>query len=431
MEHAPENILSKIDKSFSDRTNQLTSSYEAVKVGFIIARPTYSRDELLAFCKQSSVNMRCIITKAATIAGIGYEFSDLENATNTGVVNFIDNLIDRNGNPQSLCRLLSDWYIDFGIFGDSYVEIARDINNKPINLLTLSAKNCFLDMDRTQIIQIIQTGKKNNQFVVFRPYTEQAEIDGKIERDTLSLSRKTAFDDVYGVPVWVSALSAITENYLISKSNIETMNNIVNPSFMFMSFGNISESLDRSIKDSVKKIKNQKGQAVVLNFPEKDAKIQIERYGNQQIDGNYINQREKNELEIMSIHGITPDLYGTLQSGGISSGEKATGALKIFVQTVVRQEQEMLSKLFDNFLRIEFAGYQGGFTLKEIDLTDNLEDQQAQQLQANIQQTYVTMNSLQMLNEYRLSINLTEISEDDFDKMRLMPDFNINAPAAF
>jgi hypothetical protein len=400
--------FANVEKSLSDNTQQIAENFKTYRNGLCLAQPVTAKAVLLDACKNSSVNMRCIATIAATVAGIGYEFEDKENAESSGVINFVDSLIDRNGNPLPLAKLLCDWYADYKMFGESHLEIARQ-GGLIANLLLLSAKNAYTDLDRTFIAQVIQMGEKSNQFKIFRPYSEYTST----ERDCISLVRQTAFDDVYGVPVYISALPAITSNRKIGEANIESMDNTIRGSIAIELSGEITPDQQLLVSNAYKALKNRKGGTAIIHLPT-GVTANVRTMGSTSVDGDYLKEREKNELEIMALHGVPAELYGTMQTGGISSGDKATGALKVFIQTVVRPEQEMLSKLFDSILKQEFKGYKGGFRLKQIDLTDWLEDQQAAQMQANIQQTYVNLGSLKLLNEYRESIQLEPLTNEEF-----------------
>jgi len=175
----------------------------------------------------------------------------------------------------------------------------------------------------------------------------------------------------------------------------------------------------------------RKGGTAIVHLPT-GVTINTRTIGATTVDGDYLKEREKNELEIMAMHGVPAELYGTMQTGGISSGDKATGALKVFKQTVVNPEQEALATLIDSVFKKEFPGYKGGFKLKELDLTDSLEDQQAEQLKANIQQTYVNLGSLQLLNEYRESVGLKPLTDAEFAVItanNVQPNFNQPPPA--
>lgn len=424
--YQPVIIYHDVSKAISDNTKQIAEAFKQFKSGLQIAQPTYSKSILINACKNSTVNTGCINIKASSVAGIGYEFADPDNAQASGVIDFCDNLIDRNGCPISLSKLLTNWYADYGQFGESHLEIARN-GKAPVNLLLLSAKNCYVDIDRTFIAQIISSGDKINKATIFRPYGEYTSA----ERDVLSLVRQTPFDDVYGVPVYVSGLTAIEANNKITIVNNNAMDNTINGSQAVIISGDIDEAKYRAVEDTIKTLKLRKGATGIIHLPN-GTTLNFQTIGSTSFDGNYIQEREDTKLEILGLHNIPADLYSAIQKGGISSGDKATGALKIFLQTFVRPEQEMLSKMFDSFLKNEFAGYQGGFKLKEIDLTDWLEDQQAAQLQAQIQQTYINTGSLKMLNEYRESINLEPLTEEEFNIIRGNNiDFNVTAPAAF
>jgi len=400
--------FANVEKSLSDNTQQIAENFKTYRNGLCLAQPVTAKAVLLDACKNSSVNMRCIATIAATVAGIGYEFKDMENAESSGVVNFLNNLTDRNGNPMPFAKLLNDWYADYKMFGESHLEIARQ-DGAIINLLLLSAKNVYTDLDRTFLAQVIQIGEKSNQFKIFRPYQEYTST----ERDCISLVRQMAFDDVYGVPAYITAIPAITSNRKISEANIESMDNTIRGSIAIELTGELSDHQQQLIAAAYRALKLRKGGQAIIHLPP-GVTANIRTMGSITVDGDYLKEREKNELEIMGVHMVPPEMYSIIQSGGISSGEKATGALKIFKQTVVSPEQEFLSTFINHILKKEFTGYNGGFKLKELDLTDSLEDQQAEQLKASIQQTYVNLGSLKLLNEYRESIQLEPLTNEEF-----------------
>jgi phage portal protein BeeE len=312
------------------------------------------------------------------------------------------------------------------MFGESHLEIARQ-DGAMKNLLVLSAKNVYTDLDRTFLVQSIQSGEKANRFKIFRPYGEATST----ERDCLSLVRQTPFDDIYGLPVYTPALAAIESNRKIAAANIETMDNTIKGSTAIELSGDLTPDAQQKIFDSYRTLKTRKGGTTIVHLPP-GVTINTRTIGATSVDGDYLQEREKNELEIMAMHGVPAELYGTMQTGGISSGEKATGALKIFKQTVVSPEQESLSIFIEYVFRKEFPGYSAGFKLKELDLTDSLEDQQAEQLKSSIQQTYINIGSIRLLNEYRESIGLVALTDAEFAVItanNIQPNFS--QPAAF
>jgi hypothetical protein len=164
-------------------------------------------------------------------------------------------------------------------------------------------------------------------------------------------------------------------------------------------------------------LKAKRSSAGLINFGNKDAKVETIKTGAGNIDGSYQLEKQAISLEIMALHGLTPELFGVLLSGGISSGEKATGALKIFLQTVVRPAQESLQKLVTMFIRKEFPDYKGEFILNTIDLTDTNEDATADLSEAQTYQALIATGSIILLNEYRTKKGLELIEANEFQKM--------------
>jgi hypothetical protein len=301
---------------------------------------------------------------------------------------------------------------DFLSFGESRLEIVR-IGKKPVNLLVLSGKNTLTSLDRQSIYQ---WDRARNKIVEFKRYGQY----NKNVHDTLCLSRTSPEDDYYGLPCHVSALPSIKENLRIVQSNIESLENIIDPSLMIVVTGHVLDTDERrSLKDTLTGLKNKRSSAGLIDFSEKDVSVNIQNYGAKATDGNYIQEREAIAVEIMSLHGLTPELFGVLSNGGISSGEKATGALKIFVQTTINPMVDTLERLLNDFFKGEFPGFNkdNGIIFNRIDLTDSKEDSETALTASQTYQSYITMGNLTLFNEYRISLGLSEFTEKEWSEL--------------
>jgi len=405
-------IVTSFQKAFKDESKQALQFIEQNLNGQRVVKPRYSRQALQSYCENSAVNMRCLAVKSAVIAGLGYEFTDEENAKATGCIDFANGLIDPWGTPIGLSKMLMDLVLDAGIYAISRLEIFR-IGGVPKNLYLLSSKNTYIDENFEKIIQYVTQPRQKT--IVFRPYGEYSGI----EKDTICFTQSIpGIDDFYGVPVYIPAAGAIQTNITASQANQEVMNNIANPSGIFVVKTDAGDEWHVATKQQIKSLKGQKGKSLYIDL-KNDGTFTYQALGSQTIDGNYINERNKNELEIMASHGLTPELYGVLSNGGISSGEKATGALKIFLQTVVRPAQESLNKLMTNFFCTEFnLAADNEFQLKSIDLTDKLEDMQTEQSFAQVIAQYINLNNLRMLNEFLKSNGFEQVTEEEWQEMR-------------
>lgn len=407
-------VCGSFEKSYTDKSNQALSYIRKTVGGEQVVGLNFNLDEAAFYCVRSSVNMRCISVVAACVAGLGYEFDDEQNAKDSGVFDFLDKLYDRFGSPTPFSTLLSNWITDEGIFGTSRLEIRR-IDGVVQNLHLLSGKNCFVDSNLTKIIQYVILSNTNIMTTIFRNY---GEYNSK-ESDTLLLNNfLPAVDDYYGVPVYLPALQAIKTNVFANDANISTLANISDPNLTAVAYGNYPAEWHEKTKAALKNTKLKRGGLLYISVPNKDDKFDLNVRGQQTIDGNYIEERIKNELEIMACHGLTPELYGVLSNGVISSGEKATGALKIFNQTVVRPKQEILNKKINAFFKNEFPEYTANFKLKEIDLTDKLEDLQTAQIFASVIKSYVEIGNKKLLDEFLKENNYPEISDIEFSNMK-------------
>jgi hypothetical protein len=401
--------LISISKAEPFESEQVSVYQEMVASGKIVARPMYDKQALLVSL-QNSTNARCIDVKASVIAGLGYKFKDEENAKTSGVIDFTNNLYGKDGSPKPLSLLAKEWIKDFLTFADSRLEIVR-IGKSPVNLLVLSGKNTLISVDRKSIYQ---WDRSRNKVVEFRRYGQYS----KTIHDTLCLTNVSPEDDYYGVPCYASAIPSIKENIKIVQANLDSLDNIIDPSLLFIITGHTLDTDERdSLKTTLEGLRNKRSSAGVIDFNEKDTVVNVQNYGAKATDGNYLQEREAISIEVMSLHGLTPELFGVLTNGGISSGEKATGALKIFVQTTVNPIKEVLERLLTDFFINEFPKFSkdNAIIFNSIDLTDSNEDATTELTKAQTNQAYIDIGSKALFNEYRVSIGLPVIDDNEWN----------------
>lgn len=410
-----------VNKSLTTNSTQTTDYFEQTVAGNRIVKPYYFKGYLLAGL-DNSTNKRCIEAKASAIAGMGYEFEDEEMAKASGVVDFLNSLYDKNENPKPFELLLKEWWEDFETFGESRLEIVR-IGSTIQNLFLLSSKNVFTNIDRDTFFQINLIKNVTTKFKPYRKYTDT-------ENDVLTISKFGPQDDYYGVPCWTAGLKSISLNSKAIDANLESLDNIIDPSLVVLVSGyEMTVDQKNAVRTGLEQLKSGRGKAGLFNFANKDAKAEIQNFGSKQVDGNYLEERKKTDLEIMALHGITPELFGVLSNGGISSGEKATGALKIFNQTVVKPNQSFLEKTVTKFLQKEFPLFKTNFKLKGIDLTDTNEDATTNLSIVQTYQAYATLGDLELFNEFRQLNGYTKIDDKQWAKIRealVGVDYTIN-----
>lgn len=398
-----------IEKEAQPSTTQVSAYNEIFAIGKKVVKPTFDR-EVLTACYLNSTNRRCINVKANVIAGLGYRLTDDDSAKSSGLKDFLENLYNKDGVPKPFPTLLKELWSDLETYGESALECLR-LSGKIQNLMLLSGRNLVKDSNRKDIYQL---DRVKNRVTTFKRYGKAT----KDANDILSISFETPEDAYYGVPCYVSAIDSIKTLFKINAANSDSLDNIIDPSFLLIVNGYpvpVGEMDDA--KEVLRGLKNKRSSAGIINFGDKDANINVQNVGAGKIDGNYQQDKVSISLEVMGLHGLTPELYGVLSNGGISSGEKATGALKIFLQTVVRPSQQMLERLVTMFIRKEFPSYKGEFVLNTIDLTDSSEDATTELTNAQTYQALIATGSLTLFNEYRESKNLKPMTPEEWTKM--------------
>lgn len=402
----------------TNQSTQVEAYNEMIALGKIVVKPTFNREEL-TMCYLNSTNRRCINAKASVIAGMGYRLTDEESAKSSGVTDFFNNLYNKDGVPKPFSTLLKELWVDAESYGESGLECIR-IGSTIENLMLFSGRCMVKDANRKDIYQL---NRVKNKVATFRRYGKAT----KEYNDVLSLTFETAEDAYYGVPCYVSAIDSIKKVLKIDYANAESINNIVDPSLLLIVNGYAVSTDEMDEATAVLKgLKEKRSSAGIINFGDKDANISVHNTGAGTLEGNYQTDKTAIALEIMALHGITPELFGVLTNGGISSGEKATGALKIFVQTVVRPAQEMLERLIMMFIKREFPAYKGDFKLNTIDLTDSLEDSDTELKIAQTYQAYINTGSKELFNEYRVRIGMKPVEDEEWNKLKVQTGTVLN-----
>jgi hypothetical protein len=396
----------EIEKNADVPSTQVDSYQLTVVGGKSVVRPAYNR-EVLAWTYKDSTNRRCIEAKANAIAGMGYYFIDEQDAKDSGVTDFLNGLYDKAGSPKPFSMLLKEYWIDYEIFGESRLELLR-LNKQIENILILSGKDTTITPDRKTIYQY---DRLKNQITQYARYGKGS----KNINDTICLSRWSPEDPYYGVPAYVSAIGSIGINQKITATNSASMDNVVDPSLVLLITGHNLDTDEREMmKESLTNIKNNRSSSAIFNVGTPDAKIEVQNFGVKTVDGSYLEEKKTISLEVMSLHGLTPELFGVLVGGGISSGEKATGALKMFLQTEARPNQDRLERMVNELLRSEFPSFKTEFKLKSIDLTDSMDDATTQLAIVQTIQAYINMGSLRLLNEYLKTVNIEEVTANEW-----------------
>jgi len=182
--------------------------------------------------------------------------------------------------------------------------------------------------------------------------------------------------------------------------------------------GELSEETTNEIKKYLQSKKGLASAGSIMYLPVSDPsiKVRLEKLDNLKArDGHFIEERKTAKEEIIVSHGITKDLLGINEKGGLATTQ-AMGALQLVNQTTIRPLKETFETFWNNFFVVEF-GINPQFKLKEIDLTDNKQDAELEKIYSDIYARYSELGDITILNEFRKRIGLRELEESEFDNL--------------
>lgn len=279
---------------------------------------------------------------------------------------------------DDVCRKLQ---YDIELYDDAYCEIKK-IGNEPdeVSLYHTPARYIYIEAKRRtngsyiygavkRYHQITDILMKSN-YKSFYPIRRDTEIKNGISY-IAGIKGYTPRSGYYGLPIYISAIGSIMENIIIKKYIYSFFENNASPALAITITGaNIGERNRKAIKDHLDKMKGVPGaySTLILAIPDTTAKIDIKEI-QESLDGDFLKEREMNRTEILQSHIVPPKLLGISDTGGISSGSEMIGAMKEFLEVVVKPKQLRLESIIDKIIEKLF-GFSPGFKFNKYDITN-------------------------------------------------------------
>lgn len=389
-------LVSKIEKrlnneSTADKTGDDTMSY--VSGDEYAISPPFDFDSVAIIASVNTYCKKSIDTIARHSVGLGYNIIldpniDEELLTEAQKAQFtlekerLKALFGRPNDTMSTTELMRAVKVDEETVGQGYVEVGRDSRTGQIRQLFYVQASTFYVRDdgdgkRAQYVQVIDTnrlgGTKKKYFKAFgdskmysRNTGELINADSKEPRaaELLRFYHVDPRNGYYGYPRFLSAISAISENYSLHQRSQAFMDNDCLPRFAIICdtpIRGLAEKIDAYLKAKGKGSTNY-GRCLVVAPQEAMASlrptIKIEFFPTTD-KGFFIDLRVANEQEIRACFGLGPVYYGTSEDVNKSSADVMR---RMAVQTEFVPESEHYEYIINsNIVRsigCEYARFQ-------------------------------------------------------------------------
>jgi len=322
---------------------------------------------LAEYINISSLHRRALSLKVNAIVGNGYNFYNTKDN--------IDIIREFSGNPNNnfgdtLDSLLNTLIYNLEFSGNGFIECIKAGNAiawYPTNTLYTYVVPNKKNTDVEMYVKVDNDYNVKKEFSALR--FDENIINGR--RYMFHLKNDCISSDYYGEPEYVSAINSISGNYIIDQWKINFFNN--NARFDYAIIINGGE-LDKSAKDKIKahleenhSTYERSHKALVLGLPE-GVTIDIKQL-NQTTGDEFLKTKDYLKLQILSAHGIVPDILGVANGGKSIGGNDALGALKLFNETYVKPKQRII-EIAINKLFVKFFDINPEFKLNQMNITD-------------------------------------------------------------
>ena len=340
-----------------------------------LLQPLYDYDGLVKLYEENVYHSGCINVKAHAVAGVGFTIVNRDEGEKANpkdgdykkIKEFIDNHQSYAG--QSFIETLTNFMVDFGLFGDAYLEAAPNNKGEIAELYHLKTIKTRLKIDDTskseknRSLRRLAVQVSNVKQVKFFPYSEKykkdrPEEEGKKANYYYRLSAYTPKESVYGAPEYISALISMSLMRSGQSYNLHFLDNYGMPAFaVIVNNGELSEPafkrLQSFLKTEYKGVENA-GKGIVLETGDigENVKIEIQELSKAPKDAFFKVLKLDARDDIISAHRVPPRLVA-VSSGANKLGDttETKEQMKMFQEVVIAPIQNRVEELLNTIFR--------------------------------------------------------------------------------
>jgi capsid portal protein len=340
--------------------------------------PPYNPAQILAYKALDATYQTCIAVKVDTTVGFGYSFGykDIENRKD--IMSFFKTP-NRNFS-DTFTSILKGMDTDFELFDNAYLEFVKSGSSR--SLYYLPSKDMYIKPKRDasggsvrDIDKYMYIPDGTNKPLEFEPYP----ISGKVKDGVhycLHLKKPSQENLFYGKPDTAHLFDLIKQSYLTDQYNINFFSNGGQPAWaVLITGGKLSkksyEKIQQFIENNLKGVGNAH-KMLFLSIPNEKATIKLIPLS-KSIDEQFITLSDKTQFKIALKCRVHPKLLGLSTGGNFGGGSAGITDLKLFMETVSRPDQNIISEFINKFLELEF-GIDCEFSLKGMNISNEKDD---------------------------------------------------------
>lgn len=352
--------------------------------GLEVVEPRYSFADMLYFMDVSVWHKRCVLKKAALVAGLGWTLTTEDDDKNPDeAYNRIMALLSQpNSNyHETFSNIIVKFMQDYFSLGNSWIEVARTPAGEIAEIYHVPGRT-------------VRRKNKFNGWWQVRTFSkvEFAEFEEQIDPGKNQLIYHFAYDpndDYYGIPEWLPAMASMAlDRGAVEYNSYQFQNGMMASFAVLIQGGEMSKTaraqLKKFLKDNFTQIKNA-GRVLVISNDDPNAKIEIKPLDLEGAakDMSFVNLRSFSRDEIIAAHDVPPRMVGIMAAGQLGGSGEISGQLKTFKETVINPEQNRLEDLLTNTILKTFGEHKWRIKFGEMDITDPLADAEYYQMLLN------------------------------------------------
>lgn len=387
--------------------------------------PPYDARQILAYKALDITYQTCLDIRADACVGMGYYFSQKEINKRKDILDFFKTP-NRNFS-DTMTSIFKNTYMDLQLFENCYMEYVK--SGKRYTLHNLPSKDMYIRPkgNTREVDKYVFMPSGVFTPIEYEPYP----VDGKTKDGVhycIHIRRPSSDNIYYGKPDTAHLFDLIKISYLSDQYNINFFSNGGQPAYaILITGGKMSKKSYQKIQDFIKN--NLKGvhnshNMLFLSVPGERATIQLVPLSSK-IDEQFITLNDKIQFKIALKCRVYPKLLGLNTGGNFGGGSAGITDLKLFLETVVKAEQQFFAEYINKFLELEF-GIDCEFGFRTINIMNEKDDAVNRSLYFKMVDEYG--NRVLDVNEVRHELNLKpiDLKHTPIDESNRDEDFSIN-----
>lgn len=386
----------RLVKANKKESRQIRAALKGLYTDSGVQKPPYDFQALAELLTLNTAHYRASKQKAADVAGLGWDLTpedglDPESPEVKAERERLTEFLRRPNPKMTLREVLEAVAFDYEAFGWGFIELVLNGSDEPVEINHLPGHTVRAHKDGNKYVQV--RGQEKVWFLDIATaniWGENEEEPRKfIDAETGEVTEEepedsgnvvipfihyTPLSSFYGLPDYIPAVGAIAANKALADFNLGFISHNTVPHYAVVVQG---AELDEELEDDILSyfrdhVKGQSRATLVLPIPyaDEEVKVTFEKLGGNVSDGNFLNLKDSNTVEVLMAHGVPPYRVAWAIMGSLG-GNLGHAMDEIYKNAVVESRQDVIEDRFNRYvIRGALQALRHEWKLTDLDLTD-------------------------------------------------------------